>query len=303
MTQRLSYGIPAILAAALVLTGCGQRTASPSPSRHDPVLTLHISVPGTLAATPVKVAETLGFFRHEHLDVKEVARHAQLMIQLAGSQWPVDGYLGVRPDMVLVSPIPDPHFRLRALNNLPMVLTPVVAPSQPLAVKILMAHHAAISRWSTMPFTDVESLWKRHHLPWALVSLQQAADLQSLNSATAILAWLGASTGPIPHVVVAGEAPKAQLTHFLRALNLALWYLNTTPAADVSQTLSLSAKPDTSLTRELAAARHYQYWPATTFPDSQSFERARRDWYPTWPSYSQGVNPVPGRQALAGKGA
>lgn len=303
MPQRLSLWIPAILAATLALTGCGQRRPSPRAKRHDAVLTLHISVPGTLAATPVKVAQALGFFHQEHLDVQEVPRNAELTVELAGSRWPIDGYLGMRPDVVLVSPIPDPHFRLSALNHLPMVITPAVAAVQPMAAKILMAHHAAASRWSTMSYAQMKSLWKNHHLPWALVSLQQAAELQSINSGTVILAWLGASTGPIPHVVVAGEAPKAQLVHFLRALNLALWYLNTTPAAQVSQMLSPSPQGTAAFTQVLSAARHYQYWPATTFPDSQSFQRARTDWFPTWPSYTEAVHPAAGRQALADTGA
>ncbi len=291
------------MAATLALTGCGQRTPSPSAHRHDPVLTLHISVPGTLAATPVKVAQTLGFFRQEHLNVHDVAHHAELRVELAGSGWPIDGYLGMRPDVVLVSPIPDPHFRLAALNHLPMVITPAVAAVEPLAVKILTAHHATVSRWSTMPYAQVKSLWKDHHLPWALVSLQQAAELQSIDSGTVILAWLGASTGPIPQVVVAGEAPHAELVHFLRALNLALWYLNTTPAAQVSHILFPSPQGAAAVTQVLSAARHYQYWPVTTFPDSQSFQRARTDWFPTWPSYGQAVHPAAGRQALSDAGA
>jgi hypothetical protein len=102
-------------------------------------------------------------------------------------------------------------------------------------------------------------------------------------------------------VVSAREHAGARLSRLLAGLNLALWYLNTTPPSVAAA--QISGRPgDSRLIEILHEARRYHFWPATTFPDEAAFLRRRNVFNPNWPTYFDAVNPTPARQALADSG-
>ncbi len=287
----------------LGLAGCGASARPSHPPESTPTLKVHLDSQSVLSTLPVVLARELGFFQDAHLHVKWTTQQdAQVTVGAAGSVWPIVGYVAIRPDFVLMSPVPDPHFRLRALNALPMVYAAKLKPDRALLEKILRAHRAQVTQWNSLTFSQIESLWKRRHLPWVVVTLHQASILRSLDPHSAVLAWLGASTGPIPSTVVTAPVDNLDVVHFLDALNLALWYLHTTAPRTVASDLS-GQGPHQLWTSTIKAALHYQYWPATTFPDSLSYNRSRTLWTPTWPIYTEGVNRQPAHQALLDSGA
>lgn len=293
-----------LLAAALLLAaaGCGSAHTESGRKSEWPTVTVSLSRAGGLATTPFWVAEKLGFFADNHIAVRIAnGPHPDVRIAPAGEFWPAVGYIGIRPDLLLVSPMADPSFRLRSLNQLPMVIQKNIAPDRTLADKIFLAHHAQISRWSTASAAVLDQIWKAHHLPWVLVTLGEAIHLTELDPHTSVLAWLGASTGPVPATVITASKPDGKTVRFLDAINLALWYLHTTPPAQVAT--GVNGRPtDGRLTRLVHQALHLQVWPATTFPDRSTFDRRRALWNPNWPPYDSAVNPGPGRQALADSG-
>lgn len=285
--------------AILTLAGCGVAQKSAAPEKTIPTLAVHEANLDRLSALPLAAAQTLGFFQHDHLRVEWTPKsQATVFIGQAGGTWPIVGYVMTRPDMVLMSPVADPQFRLRALNHLTMVASMRALQERPLAEKILAQHRAHISTWSGKSFQTIEMLWQRHHLPWVLVTLQQAEQLWTLDPHSVVLSWFGASTGPIPQLVITARQSNAKVARFLNALNLALWYLHTTPPTEAASALG-DATTGAHGARLLRDALHYQYWPATTFPDSSSYNRARALWTPTWPAYQHGVDPQPARQALS----
>lgn len=294
----------ATLALTLLLFGlaaCGG-PARQSKEHHFPVLTIHLASSPALSALPFILAQKLGLFSNAHLDVQESPlNQAAFYIGPVGQFWPILGYLTMRPDILLVSPTADPGFRLRALNHLPMVMSHTLQSSQSLAERILVAHHAHISTWSLRPTSAIDDLWHRHRLPWVLVTLKEAERLRAINAHTVVLAWLGASTGPIPAWAIEQARGGHHLNQLLGALNTALWYLHTTPPATVAAALSQGHQNPT-LTALLRAARHYQYWPVTTFPDQAAYDRRKTHWDPAWPAYQQAIDSTAARQALRDSG-
>jgi len=282
----------------LLLSGCG---AKPSPPSSD-VVQLYVRLTDTsrLSSLPLTLASKLGFFQSMHLNVTLTSSSsASLSLGFLPHSRTIIGYLTTRPDLVLVSPIADPHFRLRALNRLPLVYSHRVQEQISLAHAILKAHRANISTWSSLSFQEIRTLWKRHHLPWVLVTLHQATILTSLDPHSVILAWLGASTGPLPDLVISASpnTSPANAVRFLKAVNLALWYLHTTPPTTIATVLDGSHQRSVwRLT--IQKALHYQYWPVTSYPDNVTYQRGR-SFDPTWPPYSIAVNNQPGHQALS----
>ena len=282
-----------VLGSLLVaITGCGPASAHKIPNTW-PELKVQIKSVAGLDVAPLNLAQKLGFFQQNHLRVTTTQKAESLSIGPAGSTWPLIGYLTTRPDMVLVSESPDPAFRLRALNHLPMMVSQSLASQRNLAQDIFSAHHAQITQWSELSNKEIQILWRRRHLPWVLVTMEQAERLKAISPHTAILAWMGASTGPIPSVAIASTKVDSQVVHFLDALNLALWYLHTTPSKTIAQTLGVSQ----GLVKK---ALRYQFWPLTTFPDGAAYTRGRLPWHPGWPFYERGVNTDAGRRALSG---
>ncbi len=284
------FAVMGLGALLLSITGCG---AAQSRKSHQswPQLTVQVQGAGSLDLAPLILAQKLGFFQENRLLVTITQNREPVSIGPTGKSWPLIGYLTLRPDMVLISESPDPAFRLRALNHLPLVLSQPLVGQRQLAENVLSAHHAQITRWSVLSNEDIQSLWRHGHLPWVLVTLEEAARLKAINPKSAILAWIGASTGPIPSIIITADTINSRETRFIDALNLALWYLHTTPANTIAQNLGEKR----SLIEE---ALRYQFWPATTFPDPAAYIRGRIPWNPHWPLYQQAVNPVPARKAL-----
>lgn len=281
----------------LLLVGCG-----PSPPRQKiglATLTVYVNQGDPVPLVPLRVAEDLGFFHANRLRVAIVHQRAQAAVRIEpiGMSWPTVGYLTIRPDLLLLSSTPDPQFRLSALNHLPLPASINLTPQKPLVEKILAAHHAVLSHWSMLSNPTIQALWRRHHLPWVLVPLSEAAKLYILDPHTVILAWLGASTGPVPSWVVASpHASQTQVAHFLAGLDLALWYLHTTPARHIAQVLHNSQHPINAWM--LKTALHYHYWPVTVFPTASAYNRRKEVFNPDWPSYSGAVDPKPASQVL-----
>lgn len=303
MNTNRSLMVGSALVLCIGLAGCGVQPKSATPSHPDPILTIHIKDVTRLATLPITIAEKLGFFQKEHLAIDLTSKTAAVTIAPAGTVWPIQGYLASRPDLVLISPMPDPHFRLRALNALPIIYSHQVQPQQSLAESILARHHAHVSAWNRLSFHHIETLWKRHHLPWALVTLNQAVRLQSVDPKSVILTWLGASTGDIPSIVISASPETPKLVPFFKALNLALWYLYTTPSGSVARALAEPSTSSAVWSKTIADAVHYRYWPATTFPDATLFNRSRAVWSPTWPTYQKSVDPALAKDALKESGS
>ena len=293
--------IATVVILAGSLSGCGgpQRQAVP-PSY--PVIRVHIAPNAGLSELPLTIAQKLGFLAHEHVQVQwRPANESGVDIGPAGSAWPLVGYLSIRPDLILVAPNPDPAFRLRSLDHLPLAASQATASERSLAEKILAMHHAHLSHWSVMPTNMIEQLWSHHHLPWVLVNLGQAQRLKTIDPSTVVLAWLGASTGPIPNWGITVKRPNIPIVQFLSALNLALWYLHTTSPKTLAQKLS-GNQPNPVLARLIRKAQRYQYWPLTTLPDAPTYNRRRTMWNPSWPSFTQAVDTKAARQALSESG-
>ncbi len=282
----------------MVLASCGTHAPrKAAPSR--PVLKVQVSALSPLSALPLTVAQSLGFFHDQHLSVEFTSHPESIQVTHGLNGKPTVGWLQMRPDMVLLAPVPDPHFRLRALNTLPMPYSRSVETEKGWAEAIFSGHRAHVTDWQAMSFSEIESLWKRHHLPWVLVGLGQAMRLKRLDPHSVILAWLGASTGPVPAVTVLASHPdRSEVVHFLAALNLALWYIHTTPAQTIQHTLGTAGLSASAI----RAALHYQYWPATTYPDQAAYNRARSWLSPTWPPYANAVTTKAAVQALMDAG-
>ncbi|MCY0864749.1 MAG: hypothetical protein OWQ57_07360 [Sulfobacillus sp.] len=286
LTRRLKWlALGITLLWGLLLAGCG---VQPPPVETAPPLVINDTVNNAVLTLPIVVADRLGLFAHQHLRV--ILRPdpaAPLSLSWAGSRWPIEGVLAVRPDLVLVSPIPDPHFRLRALRHLPLFLTPAATPEEAWARQVLALHQVVGNDWKVIPKAEVLSLWAQRRLPWVMVPLSEWPALKNRAPDSRILAWIGASTGPLPTVVITGHpARPGQLTTFLAAVNLALWYIHTTPAAQVAQ---LIGRPTAEEIATIRQADHYGIWPAVTRLDPATYRRGRQFWATGWPDYETGV--------------
>ncbi len=300
MNGRHGWAVLTLGVMTAALSACGISFRHAKPQAQTQIITVHVNQSASVSALPFRVAERLGFFTQNRLSVVPASpSRAEVVIGPAGKNWPIVGYVSIRPDMVLMAPIPDPQFRLAALNHLPMLMSADLAQEKPWLEKIFAAHHATISGWTTLKPRRINALWRLHHLPWVLVTLQEAQHLRALDSKSVVLAWLGASTGPVPSWVVTSKHTGPAVAHFLNALNLALWYLNTTPAANAASDLSSAANNLIRSTWLIKAAQHYQYWPVTTFPNQNTYDRRRAMWNSDWPAYQTAVNAIPADQALA----
>jgi hypothetical protein len=281
-----------------MMVGCGPTSKGPRPIAL-PTITVYLDHSDPAALVPFQLADDLGVFRTQGLRVRleHQPSGADVMISPVGQHWPIVGYVTVRPDLLLLAPLADSQFRLRALNHLPMPTSTNLRAQANLVEKILATHQAVLSHWTMLPMSTITTLWRHRHLPWVLVTLPEATRLFAIDPHTAVLAWLGAATGPIPSwVVTAANAPPTLVDRFLAALDLALWYLNTTPVrqiASVLRTHHASVSP-----WMLKRALHYGYWPTTVFPTSSAYNRCRDTWDPNWPVYEEAVDPHPAEKAL-----
>ena len=290
----------ALIAGMLVvLTGCGQtpdKISSPSL----PVVRYTLNTSSSVGTLPLEVALKLHFFQDEHLQLKRSSRsRAELIISESVPSWPVIGYLANRPDLVIVSSAPDPHFRLKNLNHLPMVYAANLYPSLGLIQGVLHLNRTFPSL-RPVSFPHLESLWTEHRVPWALVSLRQYFALRQKDPNTLILNWLGASTGPMPVITVSGHSNHS--VQFLKAINLALWYIHTSSPRQIAQVVAGNSK-NPVLPSTIKTAVRLNLWPQTTLISPQEYNRGRALYglgsRNIWPPYFDGVNIQLSRKALS----
>ncbi len=271
-----------------VLAACGT-TPKPGPQASYPTVRVYVQHPQNLGMLPLRVAERLGFFSQQHINVDWVStpNDAPLRVENAGVHYPIDGLVMEKPDLLLVSPLPDPHFRLYSLNHLPMVYARSEAAWVPYLKAVLVQHHVIPTTLTALGISQIKEHWQQNTLPWVVVSLTEYYQLRHVVPHTTILAFLGAATGPIPVTVITGVNKNALA--FVSAINLALWYLYTTKPDVIASLLSPST-PTTG--RILAQALHYHYWPNTVVITQSLYQRGQSLFgtAKSWPSYATSVN-------------
>lgn len=280
-----------ILAAlASLLSACGSVTR-PHPKASYSAVAVYVQHPQSLGMLPLKVASRLGLFSQQHLQIDWVksAQHAAIQVANIGSQYPIDALVTQRPDLVLVAPFPDPHFRLHSLTQLPIVYANSETSQVPYLKAVLSLHHVVPKPLSAMGLPQITASWRQKVLPWVVVPLVDYYQLKRVVPHTTILAFLGASTGPVPVTVITGANKNALA--FVSAINLALWYLSTNKPQTIAHLVSDSGASPFSVPI-IKQALHYQYWPTTVVLTPSLYQRGQ-SFLPkssSWPNYATSVD-------------
>jgi hypothetical protein len=199
----------------------------------------------------------------------------------------------------LVAPAGDPHFRLQALTHLPVDYRRPLQSAKPLIDSIMILNQAA-PQWNALPWSRIQQLWRQRRLPWTLANLQELDQLRQLDRHSVVLNWLGSSTGSLPTVAVTGHSQ--YLPQVLAALNIALWYIHTTPPPTVA---ALVAPSDPApMDREISQGLHEALWPAVTQISPAEYNRGRALYGlagTLWPPYYSGTDSTASRQAFNAK--
>ena len=285
-------------ALSVALSGCGVG-AGPS-HRPLPTLTVRETTANPLALVPISIAQRLGLFRQQGIAVREVAsKAAPVSLGSVGQRWPIVGVLAQGIDGFIVAPEPDPGFRLAALNQVP-VAYPKNDPDLALAFRTLMhIHQVQDYLLEPLNLRTLINLWKSGHMPYVVANTALWHHLKGLNRSTTALAALSASMGPMPSIVIAGRA--STLPQFLAALNLSLWYIETHAPKTLLPLLPHRLRTPTT-TFFLQLADRYQWFPATTVPIRQNYQRGLTFWHMAglrWPSYERAVDTRPSLTALS----
>jgi hypothetical protein len=285
-----------LLSAAVVaaLTACGI-TRPPAPRQPPPIVVPLRWPPDALAALPIAIADAHGWFRHAGYRVVNTMGGAVLV---AGGTWPASAVFLQRPDLVLVSPVPEPAFRWRDLKSLPLPVTGLSPGEESLVAAVLHEHGVTRVLWEGLRELDARRLFQRHHLPWLLLPALAAA--RWFGDGAHPVAWLGAASGPVPAwVVVHGQLPVAVLA----VLNRALAAIRTTSAA----TLAREAAPfypgvnQATLTTVIADAQGLDLFPLTTYLSPGLYADGQTllaEAGVSWPPYASAVQWQTARNAL-----
>jgi hypothetical protein len=246
------------------------------------------------------VAQKLGLYANQHIRVKWVSqpKNASLWVETAGTRYPIVGLVAQKPDAVLVAPRSDPHFRLRSLNHMPVAYSSEVRPWLPILTAIFKAHHVVPSNLDALSIRQMTAVWRDYELPWAIVTLSEWQVLQKEDPKTSVLAWIGGATGPIPALVIEGKSPLA--LPFVSAVNLALWYINTTSARVVTSLVQNPTIPSTREAKLIHLSQTYQMWPATVVLPRSLYQRQVNllGVQSLWPSYDLAVNRIVANEAI-----
>jgi hypothetical protein len=283
-----------ILGAVGLYTGCGTaRREVPAPP---PPRVVRLTFPAhTLAALPLYVATAAGAFARRGLTWTPEPGGATLGVP---GRWPVRGFLLVRPDWVLVSRAPDPAFRWRDLRDQPVAVAGLDDFARTVVDAVLAEHGVRTVAWEPLDTDTALALFRRDRIPWLLLPLLPAEVLVHQHEAH-IVQYVGAATGPLPSVVLAGPAPASVLA----ALNDGLVYLDTHPAAQIATLVAADypGVPLASLEATVAEAQGLGLFPASTFPDRATYEAATRFLAAAgtrWPDYASAVDSRPAKDAL-----
>lgn len=286
------------LVALTIFAACGTPPSPPPPTY--PAIKVYVQNFSSIALLPVRIAQDLGFYQSQHVTVQWVSSpsSASLWVEGPGLHYPIDGWVTQQPDAILLAPRPDPHFRLRSLAHLPIIYCRGLDTTLPIVSAVLRAHHAIPSSLEPMSESKISSLWADHQLPWAIVSLRMWRKLTREAPSTSVLAWFGASTGAIPVNVISGNSQETLA--FMSAVNLGLWYLNTTPAAQIANLLKTSQKNPGLAPPVIKMAQKHNLWPLTVVLPQSAYQRAVLLMVPSalWPSYKTSVNTKIAEEAL-----
>lgn len=293
------FSLATILSTTVV--GCGP-SQQPKNLTHYPTVTVSVRSTTSLSSMPVVAALKMGFFGQEHIHVVlSPGQKANIEIRAAGKKWPIQGVIMQRPDAFLVAPTPDPHFRLRSLNNLPLFYAKSQAGNLPFIEAVLDLHAIQFASLHPLSTDDAVRLIAHRELPWAIMSLKHWQHVRQKNPMASILSWYGASTGPIPVDVVTSSSPYTP--RFLAAINMALWYLHTTSPRKINT--ALYGNHSRTETQIIAQAQQYGFWPQSVYPYQKLYERGRHLMSLShtsslfWPQYSQGVQSEAANQAFS----
>ncbi|MBX5466853.1 MAG: hypothetical protein K6U14_05065 [Firmicutes bacterium] len=281
------------LVAALGAVALWRLLLPPQPPA--PVLPVALTGGDPLLAMPWFVAQRLGAFRTVGVLPEPAPGGIRLGPPLPWTA-PVMGYLAVRPDVVLVAPTADPHFRWAQVQALPLAYQADDPAVRTWTEAVLAQHSVRPRSWEPLSQKAIAQLWPRQYLPYAVVPLTAVPTLERLCPTTHILAFLGGSTGPLPILTVNGRNPA--LIRFLAGLNLGLWYLHTEPPNRIGRLLAgVDGRSAAEWAKLDALGRRYRLWPATTYPDAALWHRLEQ-WQPTAPDYRAAVEPEAALSAL-----
>lgn len=277
-----------VLSCALTACGTARR---PSPEVAYPVVTVYVQPSTNLSTLPLQVAQRLGLFAQQHIRVKWVRHQDEATLEVGHAQppHPIDGLVTQKPDLVLVAPVADPHFRWRSLTHLPVFYAKGAATLEPYLKAVMAAHQVVPEELDALNFSQIMDRWQQKTLPWVVVTLQDYFQLRGAVPHSTVLAFIGASTGSVPVTVITGTSPHALA--FVSAVNLALWYLHTTSPESIAQLLRAD-RPNPFLGSVVKRALHYQYWPTTVVLTPSLYQRGQRLLAPLgpWPPYTTRVD-------------
>ncbi len=280
---------PLVLAAA-VLAGCAPRRAGP-PAPPPGVVDL-TGPTHTLGLLPLYV----GLARAAPTLTVDWTPDAALSLTDHAAK-PVTGFLLIRSDLVLLSPVANPDFRWRDLRGVPLTATDATAADERLVATVL-AEHGVRDAITPLGWAEARRWFQGGRLPYLLAPLLPALALVTHNRG-AVLAYVGAATPPMPRLLLAGRSP--QLARLLAALNAGLGYLTSHPPAAVAL-LVRHDYPGVApgvLAEAIGTLDGLGAWPPTVYPARGVYQNAEALMGPAqWPPYSAVVDPAPAAAAL-----
>lgn len=209
----------------------------------------------------------------------------------ATRSFPVDGVVAWRPDAVLLTGSPDESFRWADLKHVPeLPVGGLGAGAMAWLQAVLWDHGVAATRVEPLSVLNARRLFAERHLPWLVLPLQDALPLMK-NGAYAAT-FLGASTGPVPVLIVEGVSPA--LSRVLAALNQADAVIATSSPRALAGLVAQDYPgiDRTELQSLIATGQGLGLWPPTTFLAEDVYGRGRALLLPigvVWPDYSAGV--------------
>ena len=286
----------ATAAAIGLFAGCGTvRREAPTPRPTTIRLTFAAH---TLAALPLYAATAVGAFSRRDLAWAPEPGGAALR---PPGQWPIHGFVLVRPDWVLVSRAPDPAFRWRDLRDQPVAVAGLDAFARTVLDALLAEHGVRTVAWEPLEPDVAVALFRKDRIPWMLMPLLPAEVLVQRHEAH-IIQYVGAATGPLPSAVLTGAVPS--WPPVLAAVNEGLIYIETHPAAEVAARVApdYPGIPLPSLEAAVAEAQGLDLFPVSTFPDRPTYEAAAQYLARAgvrWPDYASAVDSRSAMAALA----